>query len=94
VQPLPANAQVTAAFFAVALLFPLLCRVQVAAPADAPALRLPALRTRDAPRFLVTAEGRPFFWPGDTAWELFHRLDRAEAELYRRDRAAKGFNVI
>ncbi len=45
-------------------------------------------------RFLVTTDDRPFFWLGDTAWELFHRLDRTEAELYLADRAAKGFTVI
>src|SRR4051794_19984292 len=45
-------------------------------------------------RFLVHADGRPFFYLGDTAWELFHRCDRAEAEIYLRDRAAKRFTVI
>jgi hypothetical protein len=30
----------------------------------------------------------------DTAWELFHRLDRAETEHYLSTRAAQGFNVI
>jgi hypothetical protein len=52
------------------------------------------LRVSDNHRFLVTANGRPFFWLGDTAWELFHRLDRAEAEFYLADRAAKGFTVV
>ena len=52
------------------------------------------LRVSDNHRFLVTADGAPFFWLGDTAWELFHRLDREEADLYLRNRAAKGFNVI
>jgi hypothetical protein len=52
------------------------------------------LRVSDNQRFLTTADGTPFFWLGDTAWELFHRLDRAEADLYLRNRAAKGFNVI
>ena len=33
-------------------------------------------------RFLVTESGRPFFWLGDTAWELFHRLNRQDAETY------------
>ncbi|MBZ0297131.1 MAG: glycoside hydrolase family 140 protein [Anaerolineae bacterium] len=42
----------------------------------------------------MTASGAPFFWLGDTAWELFHRLSREEAELYLDNRAAKGFNVI
>ncbi len=55
---------------------------------------LPALRVSDDHRYLITADGKPFFWLGDTAWELFHRLTREEAEVYLRDRAAKGFNVI
>lgn len=45
-------------------------------------------------RFLVTKDGKPFFWLGDTAWELFHRLSREEADKYLKDRAAKGFTVI
>jgi hypothetical protein len=44
-------------------------------------------------RFLEE-DGRPFFWLADTAWELFHRLDRDQASLYLADRAAKGFTVI
>lgn len=44
--------------------------------------------------YLQYADGRPFFYQGDTAWELFHRLDREQADLYLRNRAAKGFNVI
>src|SRR5688500_857929 len=44
--------------------------------------------------FLLAPNGRPFFWLGDTAWELFHRLDRDETDEYLRDRARKGFNVI
>lgn len=45
-------------------------------------------------RFLVTEEGKPFFWMGDTAWELFHRCNREESNLYLEKRAAQGFNVI
>lgn len=33
-------------------------------------------------RFLITKDGKPFFWLGDTAWELFHRLSREEADKY------------
>lgn len=55
---------------------------------------LPRLRVSDNHRFLVTTEGRPFFWLGDTAWELFHRLDRDQADRYLRNRAARGFNVV
>ncbi|MBR9999296.1 MAG: glycoside hydrolase family 140 protein [Cyclobacteriaceae bacterium] len=45
-------------------------------------------------RYLVNEDGKPFFYLGDTAWELFHRLNREEADLYLADRADKGFTVI
>lgn len=45
-------------------------------------------------RYLVREDGQPFFYLGDTAWELFHRLDAAEARRYLENRAAKGFTVI
>ena len=53
-----------------------------------------ALHVSESGRFLVKEDGNAFFWLGDTAWELFHRLDREEAEKYLKDRAAKGFTVI
>ena len=56
--------------------------------------RLSRLRVSDNQRFLVTQEGQPFFYWADTAWELFHRLTREEADRYLSDRAAKGFTVI
>lgn len=55
---------------------------------------LPRLRVSENHRFLVTEDGRPFFYLADTAWELFHRLSREEAERYLADRAARGFTVI
>ncbi len=45
-------------------------------------------------RFLVNGDGTPFFYLGDTAWELFHRLNREDATLYLENRAARGFTVI
>ena len=42
----------------------------------------------------MDGDGRPFFYLGDTAWELFHRLNREEAERYLSNRVAKGFTVI
>ena len=45
-------------------------------------------------RYLQHADGTPFFWLGDTAWELFHRLSREEAARYLEDRRAKGFTVV
>ena len=55
---------------------------------------LPRLKVSDNHRFLVTADGKPFFYLGDTGWELFHRLNREDAERYLRNRANKGFNVV
>ncbi|MEJ1240800.1 glycoside hydrolase family 140 protein [Chryseolinea sp. T2] len=39
-------------------------------------------------------DGTPFFWLGDTGWELLNRLTTEEAIHYLDDRAEKGFNVI
>jgi hypothetical protein len=52
------------------------------------------LMVSDNQRYLVTGQGDPFFWLGDTGWEMLHRLDRKEMEHYMRNRAAKGFTVI
>src|SRR5215218_8719160 len=61
-----------------------------AAAAEAPA----RLQVSDNKRFLITSDGSPFFYLGDTAWELFHRLNREQADRYLQDRASKGFTVI
>jgi len=45
-------------------------------------------------RFLMTEDGQPFFWMGDTAWELFHRCTKEQIELYLENRRQKKFNVI
>lgn len=47
-------------------------------------------------RYLVHADrpGQPFFYLGDTAWELFHRLNREEADHYLETRARQRFTVI
>ena len=58
------------------------------------AASLPRLKVSDNKRFLITADGRPFFWLGDTAWELFHRLTREDAERYLMNRAKLRFTVI
>jgi hypothetical protein len=55
---------------------------------------LKRLRVSDNRHFLVTDDGQPFLWLGDTAWELFHRLNREEARLYFADRAARRFTVV
>lgn len=57
-------------------------------------MTLPRIQVHSNGRFLVTETGEPFFWLGDTAWELFHRLNRSEAEYYLEARRRQGFNVI
>jgi hypothetical protein len=69
--------------------------LMIASRADAQSGRLlPPLKVSDNKRFLVTGSGQPFFWLGDTAWELFHRLNREEADTYLRNRAERRFTVI
>jgi hypothetical protein len=55
---------------------------------------LPRLKISQNGRFIVTEHGEPFFWLGDTAWELFHRLTHEEAEFYFTNRQEKRFNLI
>lgn len=52
------------------------------------------LRISGNNRFLVFEDGTPFFYLGDTGWELFHRLNKEETEKYLENRRAKGFTVI
>ena len=54
----------------------------------------PKLSVSENKRFLVTENGDPFFWLGDTGWLLFTKLTREEGEKYFEDRRQKGFNVI
>jgi hypothetical protein len=52
------------------------------------------LRVSPDRRHLVDANGAPFLYLADTAWQLFHRLTREEAQRYLEDRAKKGFTVV
>ncbi len=70
----------------------LLIFICVIAPVSA--AELPKLKVSENHRFLVTTDGKPFFYLGDTGWELFHRLDRADADKYLDKRANQGFTVI
>jgi hypothetical protein len=54
----------------------------------------PILKVSENHRYLVTTHGEPFFWLGDTAWELFHRLNREEAARYLQNRAALRYTVV
>jgi hypothetical protein len=52
------------------------------------------LRVSKDGRRLTLEDGQPFFWLGDTAWELFHKLTMEEAEHYLATRARQRFNVV
>lgn len=52
------------------------------------------LKVSENQRYLLTEDDKPFFWLGDTGWEMLHRLDRKEIEHYLRNRSGKGFTVI
>jgi len=53
-----------------------------------------SLRVSDNGRYLADADGKPFFYLADTAWELFHRLNEKDADFYLTQRAEQGFTVI
>ncbi len=52
------------------------------------------IKVSENKRFLVHEDGTPFFYLGDTGWELFHRLDKKDSEKYLENRRSKGFTVI
>ena len=52
------------------------------------------LQVSENGRYLQYASGDPFFYLGETAWELFHRLNYEEAGLFLENRREKGFTVI
>lgn len=45
-------------------------------------------------RYLQHANGKLFFWLGDTVWLMTQKLDRDQVKTYFVDRKAKGFNVV
>ncbi len=50
--------------------------------------------SKSNPHYIQYEDGAPFFWLGDTGWEMLHRLSREETENYLENRRNKGFNVI
>jgi hypothetical protein len=52
------------------------------------------LKVSENRRFLTYEDGTPFFYLGDTGWELFHRLTKDETIKYLENRRSKGFTVI
>lgn len=52
------------------------------------------LRVHSNQHLLADEMGTPFFWLGDTAWEMIHRLDRDQVVRYLDTRQKQHFNVI
>ncbi len=52
------------------------------------------LKIHENRSYLMYEDGTPFFYLGDTAWDLFHSLSREEAEYYFSVRAGQGYTVI
>jgi hypothetical protein len=71
-----------------------LLALSAAAVASERARPLPRLHVSSNNRFIVQDNGQPFFYLADTAWELFHRLNRNEGADYLRTRAQQGFTVV
>jgi hypothetical protein len=70
----------------IAVVFLFTCTISVA--------QLQQLKVSADKHHLVTTDGKPFFWMGDTGWELFHKLNKEDATSYFKKRAVQGFNVI
>jgi hypothetical protein len=58
------------------------------------AQQLPFLKISSNKRYFQTADGKPFFWLGDTGWLLFVKCTREEAIQYLQTRKEQGFNVV
>lgn len=50
--------------------------------------------SKEDPHFFAFEDGTPFFWLGDTGWEMIHLLTRQEISYYYSARKRQGFNVI
>jgi hypothetical protein len=55
---------------------------------------LPRIRVHPGGHFLETEQGDPFFWLGDTAWQLIAGTTREECSYYLHTRGQQGFSVI
>jgi hypothetical protein len=61
---------------------------------DNPLLEHGAVRVSDDDRYLAHADGTPFFWLMDTAWNGALKSTEADWQTYLEDRLAKGFTGI
>jgi hypothetical protein len=53
-----------------------------------------SLRISENGHFFTDNENKPFFWQGDTEWELFRYFTVSEAKALLTERKKQGFNVV
>lgn len=56
--------------------------------------KLPRVVVHKDGHFLAGEDGAPFFWLGDTAWQLIHSTTRDECSYYLQTRSRQCFTVI
>lgn len=56
--------------------------------------QMPLLKIAEDHRSFITADGKPFFWLGDTGWLLLKKCNKEETIQYLNIRQQQGFNVI
>lgn len=64
------------------------------ASAAPPAKPLPRIVVHPGGHYLQTEDGKPFFWLGDTAWQLVHSTTREECSYYLHARAQQRYTVV
>lgn len=57
-------------------------------------VRVGPIRVSQDGRYFVNQNGEPFFWLGDTQWELFLRFGEQDAASVCENRKSKGFSVL
>ena len=76
------------------ILLPLLSFIILMSCSSEPESRYVDLAVHPDGRYLMHKDGSPFFWIGDTAWNLFGKTTEDEARKYLTARARQGFTVI
>lgn len=76
------------------ILFVIISIVLLGCTSDKKPITAKNLQVSEDRRYFITADGKPFFWLGDTAWLLFNKLTREQADQYLENRKQKGFNVV
>ena len=65
-----------------------------ASSSSRPGRELPRVVVHPEGHFLSGSDGSPFFWLGDTAWQLIQGTTRDECSYYLQARARQGYTVI